>query len=114
MDRPHNNGLDVDDRKTDGGVGDLSLNPALVGLFKSPCLRNVEFNGPYMHDGRFKTLEEVVENYATGIKQHPNLDPRLRRPMNFDRRDKAALVAFLKTLSDRSSLNDPRFSDPFE
>lgn len=114
LDRPRNNGLDADIRKTDGGIGDLTLNTAQVGLFKSPSLRNVEFTGPYMHDGRFKTLEEVVEHYSSGIKQHPNLDGRLRRPLNFDRRQKASLVAFLKTLSDRQFLADPKFADPFQ
>ena len=114
MDRPRNNGLDADIRKTDGGVGDLSLNPAQVGLFKSPSLRNVEFTGPYMHDGRFKTLEEVVEHYSKGIKQHPNLDGRLRRPLDFDKAQQRSLVAFLKTLSDTQFITDPRFADPFQ
>ncbi len=114
MDRPRNNGLDADIRKTDGGVGDLSLNPNQVGLFKSPSLRNVEFTGPYMHDGRFKTLEEVVEHYSKGIKQHPNLDGRLRRPLNFDKAQERSLVAFLKTLSDTQFITDPRFADPFQ
>jgi cytochrome c peroxidase len=114
MDRPRNNGLDADVRKSDGGVGDLSLSPAQMGLFKSPSLRNVEFTAPYMHDGRFKTLEEVIDHYSKGIKQHPNLDGRLRRPLNFDTRQKAALVAFLKTLSDRTFITDPKFADPFQ
>jgi len=114
MDRPRNNGLDADVRKTDGGVGDLSLNKTQVGLFKSPSLRNVEFTAPYMHDGRFKTLDEVVEHYSKDVKQHPNLDGRLRNPLNFNAGQKASLVAFLKTLSDRQFITDPRFSDPFQ
>jgi cytochrome c peroxidase len=114
MNRPLNNGLDLDIRKSDGGVGDLSLNKAQVGLFKSPSLRNVEFTGPYMHDGRFKTLEEVLDHYTRGIKQHPNLDGRLRRPINFDASQRRAVVAFLKTLSDRQFITDPKFSDPFQ
>lgn len=114
MNRPRNNGLDADVRKTDGGVGDLTLNPAHVGLFKSPSLRNVEFTAPYMHDGRFKTLDDVVKHYSEGIKQHPNLDGRLRRPMNFNAGQKASLVAFLKTLSDTQFINDPKFADPFQ
>jgi cytochrome c peroxidase len=113
MNRPLNNGLDSEVRKTDGGVGDLSLNPAQVGLFKSPSLRNVEFTGPYMHDGRFKTLEEVIDHYSAGVKQHPNRDGRVRN-FNFDRSQKAALVAFLKTLSDPAFISDPKFSDPFK
>jgi cytochrome c peroxidase len=114
LDRPRNNGLDADVRKTDGGIGDLSLNPRQMGLFKSPSLRNVEFNGPYMHDGRFKTLDEVVEHYSAGIKQHPNLDGRVRFSLNLDKRQKASLVAFLKTLSDEHFIADPKYSDPFQ
>jgi cytochrome c peroxidase len=114
MNQPRNNGLDTDIRKTDGGVGDLTLNRGQMGRFKSPSLRNIEVTGPYMHDGRFATLEEVIDHYSNGIKQHPNLDGRLRRPMNFDAGQKAALVAFLKTLTDRNFLTDPKFSDPFQ
>jgi cytochrome c peroxidase len=114
MNRPLNNGLDSDIRNTDGGVGDLTLNRAQLGLFKSPSLRNVEFTGPYMHDGRFKTLEDVIEHYSRGVKQHPNVDPRVRRGFNFDSNQKASLVAFLKTLSDQKFIADPKFSDPFQ
>jgi cytochrome c peroxidase len=114
LDRPRNNGLDLDVRKSDGGIGDLTLNAAQMGVFKSPSLRNVELTAPYMHDGRFKTLEEVVEHYSAGIKQHPNLDRRLRLPMNLDKRQKASLVAFLKSLSDEAFITDPKYSDPFQ
>lgn len=114
LDRPRNNGLDADVRKTDGGIGDLTLNPAQVGLFKSPSLRNVELTAPYMHDGRFKTLEEVIEHYSKGVKRHPNLDGRMRFGFNFDKRQQASLVAFLKTLTDRQFIADPKFSDPFQ
>jgi cytochrome c peroxidase len=114
MNRPLNNGLDADFKQADGGIGDRTLNKTQFGLFKSPSLRNIEFTGPYMHDGRFKTLEEVIEHYSKGIKEHPNLDNRLRRPMNFNAGQKAALVAFLKTLSDSRFVSDPKFSDPFQ
>ncbi len=67
-----------------------------------------------MHDGRFATLEEVIEHYSRNVKQHPNLDGRLRRRFNFDDRQKAALVAFLKTLTDHKFIEDPKFSDPFQ
>jgi cytochrome c peroxidase len=112
MNRPLNNGLDASP-EGDGGVGDITLNGFQVGLFKSPSLRNVELTAPYMHDGRFTTLEEVIDHYSTGVKRHPNLAPRLRRPMNFSDAQKAALVAFLKTLTDRKFITDPKFSDPF-
>jgi cytochrome c peroxidase len=112
--RPLNNGLDATARGTDGGVGDITLIGSQVGLFKSASLRNVEFTAPYMHDGRFDTLEKVIDHYSKDVKPHPNLDGRLRRRLNFDDSQKAALVAFLKTLSDKKFLTDPKFSDPFE
>ena len=114
---PSNNGLDGADALKDFGLGDITFKRTDVGLFKSPSLRNVEFTAPYMHDGRFKTLEEVIDHYSKGVKNHPNLDPRLRGPrgrLNFTSEEKSDLVAFLKTLSDPKFLSDPRFSDPFE
>ncbi len=113
MVRPLNNGLDGDARG-DGGVGDVTLQGGQVGLFKSPSLRNVEYSGPYMHDGRFATLEAVIDHYSKDVKPHPNLDGRLRRRRNFSDEQKAALVAFLKTLSDPKFIADPKFSDPFQ
>jgi cytochrome c peroxidase len=108
-----NNGLDEDTRNADGGVGDITLNPRDVGHFKSPSLRNVEVAGPYMHDGRFETLEAVIDHYSSGGKKHPNRDVRIQ-PLNFTASEKAALIAFLQTLTDRTFLEDPKFSDPFD
>jgi len=87
-------------------------------LFKAPSLRSAGLTGPYMHDGRFATLAEVVDFYDRGIQDGPALDPRLRqggRPLrlNLAAADRAALVAFLKTLDDTALARDPRFSDPF-
>jgi len=87
-------------------------------LFKAPSLRSVGLTGPYMHDGRFQTLAEVVDFYDHGIQQGPALDPRLRRGneprrLNLSAADRAALVAFLMTLSDPVLTTDARFSDPF-
>ena len=110
---PVNTGLDEDTRTTDGGVGDITLKPADMGLFKSPSLRNVEVTGPYMHDGRFATLEAVLEHYSSGGKNHPNKDIRVQ-PLHFTASEKAALIAFLKTLTDYAFLSDPKFSDPFQ
>jgi cytochrome c peroxidase len=109
---PQNNGLDEDYKTTDGGVGDITLNARQIGLFKSPSLRNVERTAPYMHDGRFDTLEKVIDHYSKEVKPHPNLSPPMRR-LNFTDSEKAALVAFLKTLTDQKFLTDPKFSDPF-
>jgi cytochrome c peroxidase len=114
---PQNNGLDANAKVADLGVGDTTLDRFDAGRFKSPSLRNVEYTAPYMHDGRFKTLEEVIDHYSTGIKPHPNLDGRLRGPgggLRLGPGEKAALVAFLKTLSDPKFVTDPKFSDPFE
>ncbi len=116
MTEPRNNGLDTAEAAKDFGVGDITFNRFDAGRFKSPSLRNIEYTGPYMHDGRFKTLEEVIDHYSTGVKNHPNLDNRLRGPRGrprFTAEDKASLVAFLKSLSDPQFLTDERFADPF-
>lgn len=114
-----NNGLDMN--YTDKGMGAISNSPSEDGLFKVPMLRNVALAAPYMHDGRFATLEEVVEHYNSGIKNHPNLHENLRNAMdgspknlNLSEGEKAALVAFLHTLTDKESLQHPRFSNPFK
>src|SRR5213079_3595062 len=74
----NNNGLEFP--LVDLGVGAITGNPADNGKFKVPSLRNIELTAPYMHDGRFATLEEVVEFYDSGIVNHPNLSPPLRVP----------------------------------
>lgn len=108
-DIPRNNGLDAS--PVDLGAGN--------GTFKASSLRNIDVTAPYMHDGRFATLEQVVDHYSTGMQPSPGLDVRLRNGngdpfrFNFSAHQKAALVAFLKTLTDRSFLTDPRWSDPF-
>jgi cytochrome c peroxidase len=112
MTEPVNTGLDEDAVRADGGVGDITLKPADVGRFKSPSLRNVEFTRPYMHDGRFATLEAVIDHYSSGGKNHPNKDVRVQ-PLRFTSSERAALVAFLKTLTDPQFLSDPKFADPF-
>lgn len=89
-------------------------------VFKSPSLKGVAVTGPYMHDGRFTTLAQVVEHYASGIQDGPALDQRLRGPGGQPQRlqlsadDKAALVAFLATLTDNTVAADKKFSDPFK
>ena len=109
------NGLDAN--YNDPGLGGLTGNPADVGVFKSPSLRNIALTAPYMHDGRFKTLEEVVNFYSTGVQDHPNLHPILRRDgnlrLNLTPQQKSDLVAFLKTMTDQSVTWDTRFSNPF-
>ena len=89
------------------------------GQFRIPSLRNIALTAPYMHDGRFATLEEVIDFYDHGIQAHPNLDPKLvgddGEPLrlNLTSMEKQALVAFLNTLTDQTLVKDEKFSDPF-
>ncbi len=88
-------------------------------IFKSPSLKNVALSKAFMHDGRFATLAAVVEHYNSGIQAGPALDNRLRGPggtpqrLNLSIADKAALVAFMGTLTDTALVSDPKFSSPF-
>ena len=88
-------------------------------IFKSPSLKSVALSGAFMHDGRFATLEQVIEHYDGGVQDGPALDPRLQvraglpRRLNLDAADKAALVAFLRTLTDTTLAADPKFASPF-
>ncbi len=119
----NNNGLE--NPYVDKGIGALTGNPQDEGLFKVPSLRNIELTAPYMHDGRFATLEQVVEFYNSGVVAHPNLSGPLRagppgpgqpvvaRRLNLTAGQKTALVAFLKTLTDTTVTTDPKFQDPF-
>jgi len=115
---PRNNGLDA--VTTDAGVGGVNGNPAQLGLFKVPSLRNLTGRGPYMHDGRFATLAQVIDHYSTEVQDHPNLSPQLRGPNgdpvvpNFSAAQKAALFAFLQTLDDASLANDVKYGNPFK
>ena len=103
-----NIGLDV--VYADDGFGE--------GQFKIPTLRNIALTGPYMHDGRYSSLEEVVDHYSSNIKLHDNLDDKFVeggqvKLLNFDAKEKEALVAFLNTLTDEEFISAERFSDPF-
>lgn len=117
LDQPRNNGLDA--VTIDAGVGGVTGNGQDTAEFKVGSLRNIELTGPYMHDGRFQTLEEVVAFYNDGVQNHPNLDPRMQnnngnpRQLNLSDAEQAALVAFLGTLTDDAFINDERFSNPF-
>jgi cytochrome c peroxidase len=107
-DEARNNGLDA--FITDDGVN--------RGEFKVPSLRNIELTGPFMHDGRFSTLAEVIEHYNSGVQNNQNLDGRLRvrngvRRLNLSNQEKQALVDFLNTLTDQNFINDEKYSNPF-
>jgi cytochrome c peroxidase len=108
-DQARNTGLDAS--IIDVGAGD--------GRFKAPSLRNVAVRPPYMHDGRFRSLEEVVDFYNNGVQNNPSLDGRLRNGngvplrLNLSTDEKAALVAFLRTFTDSTFLTNPKFASPF-
>ncbi len=112
------NGLDVEYK--DQGKGKVTGDPKDNGVFKSLPLRNIGLTAPFMHDGRFKTMAEVIDFYSTGIQPHPNLHPLLRnadgspKRMNFSAQDKQDLLQFIKMLTDFHSGGDVRFSDPFK
>jgi len=115
---PLNNGLDAMS-STDLGTFEAIPQNIFRGSFKMTSLRNIELTAPYMHDGRFRTLDQVVEHYNSGIQNHPNLAPQLRNPngtsvrLNFTTQQKAALVTFLKTLTDQTIATEVKWSNPF-
>jgi cytochrome c peroxidase len=114
-----NNGIDT--VITDPGILNVALNgDGRIGKFRAASLRNIALTAPYMHDGRFATLRDVINHYDHGIKDSVDLDFALRdqfgaaRKMNLSEEDKDALEAFLHTLTDDAMIADPKFSDPFQ
>jgi cytochrome c peroxidase len=109
----HNVG--IDSVLIDRGLGELTGEVRDMGLFKTPSLRNVEFTAPYMHDGRFETLTEVVEHYNSGGFLTPTVDPLIRVGQGLGLTDEEVqgLVAFLKALSDPDFLTNPAHRSPF-
>ena len=106
----HNNGLSLD--SSDLGLHRVTGKVADKGKFATPSLRNIALTAPYMHDGRFKTLEEVLQHYNTGIVRSDTLDPNLAKHpksgINLSPKDIAALAAFLRTLTDQKYLQPER------
>lgn len=110
----HNNGLD--EILTDPGYMDVTKNSADDGKFRTPTLRNIEFSAPYMHDGRFQTLEEVIDFYSEGVKTSHSIDPLMpndKGGFHWTALEKLQLIAFLKALSDTNFINNPEFSNPW-
>ncbi|MCI0452609.1 MAG: cytochrome-c peroxidase [Candidatus Latescibacteria bacterium] len=110
----HNTGLDS--VVVDGGRGEISGDPADLGKFKSPSLRNVMESPPYMHDGRFFTIRDVLNHYNHGFHDGPNVDPLIRKRLLRPAMTSAeldTLEAFLETLTDWDFLTNPDLSDPF-
>jgi cytochrome c peroxidase len=111
--------IGLDQSSADNGRSNVTQDPSDIGKFKVPDLRNVALTAPYMHDGRFSSLEEVLDHYSHGIANHPNLDSRLKTAdgnaaqMNISGQEKTAIIAFLHALTDHTMITDRNFSDPF-
>ena len=114
----HNNGLDAVFTNESQGRYLVTGAPSDMGRFKTPTLRNVALRGPYMHDGRYASLAEVIDHYDSGVQLSDTLDPIMTKPgkefgLQLSADEKAALVAFLESLSDDTYANNPDLSDVF-
>lgn len=109
--RFHNNGLDTFFK--DKGRALITLLPEDEGKFLTPSLRNATLTHPFMHDGRFWTLEEVLRHYASGVKHSPTLDDRLKDGIPLSDSEQRKIIAFIRTLTDNTFTADRRFRDPF-
>jgi cytochrome c peroxidase len=110
-----NNGLDATFAR-DSGLARITETHTDIGKFKVPSLRNVELTRPYMHDGRFSNLQQVLDHYAAGVVGSETLDPQLKQNglgIPLSDIEKTKIMAFLKTLTDRDFIRDKRFSNPF-
>lgn len=107
-----NNGLKPDAGLDDSGRAMVTKNTADAYKFMVPSLRNVNLTRPYMHDGRFTTLDAVLEHYRTGIYPSATLDESLANGISMSDADKADIIAFLLTLSDTVLIHDVRFAEP--
>lgn len=111
----HNNGLDA--TFTDNGLGNVTGNANDNGKFKTPSLRNLFFTAPYMHDGRFATLDEVIDHYSEGLVNSSTIDPLMKSILDggvqLTPSEKSDLKAFLLSLSDPSFVQDTTLHSPF-
>lgn len=110
----HNNGLDA--FFADIALGGITGDPRDNGKFRAPSLRNLEFTAPYMHDGRFATLEEVINHYSEGLVFSETIDPLMKAVaqggVQLSEEDKADLKAFLLSFSEPEFINNPDFQNP--
>jgi len=111
----HNNGLNKHYSEiADQGHFQVSGNPLDSGKFKTPTLRNIALTAPYMHDGRFATLEEVIGFYSYGVHSNDLVDPLMKKAHNggvaLEKEEVQALVAFLHTLTDKTFINNADFA----
>ena len=110
-----NNGIEdvrTLDAFPDKGRGEVTGDSLDNGKFKIPTLRNIQYSGPFMHDGRFSTLDEVLDHYNSGGHRQKNTDP-LIRPLGLTEVQKQDLLAFISTLVDTTFLQNPEHSSPF-
>lgn len=119
----HNNGIDSAWNDLSGdyiftGRFRITFDSSDLGKFKTPSLRNVTLTAPYMHDGRFKDLNAVLDHYENGVKESTTLDSLFQNGekigIEFEEGERAALLAFFESLVDDDFLNNPDFSNPFE
>jgi cytochrome c peroxidase len=116
--RFRNNGLEANPAGQDMGYYNFTHDSGDIGKFISPTLRNIELSAPYMHDGRFQTLEEVVDFYDHDVHLNsPNIDPIMTKPfkvngLQLNAFDKQCLVKFLKTFTDTAFINNPAYKKP--
>ena len=107
-----NNGLFIDSSLNDFGRYTISLLPNDSFKFKVPTLRNIEFSYPYMHDGRFKTLAQVMNHYNSIDLNNKKISPELHRKFNLTSNEKVDIIVFLRTLTDKKFLFDPQHAYP--
>jgi len=108
----HNNGLDA--VFADPGLFEVTNDPNDLGRFRTPTLRNAEFTAPYMHDGRFQTLEEVIDFYSEGLQYSETIDPLMKNVdqggIQLTEEEKFYLLTFLKTLTDTSFVQNSDYA----
>lgn len=109
-----NNGLPPDSEFKDIGRMLITGNVQDSLLFKVPTLRNIEYTYPYMHDGRFRKLSQVIEHYMSGVKPSKSLSEELKNKVLLDEHEKVDLLAFLLTLSDKNFVHNPSFQYPYK
>jgi cytochrome c peroxidase len=107
-----NNGLKMDAFLQDFGRMKITQNKGDSLKFKVPTLRNIEFSFPYMHDGRFKKLSEVLNHYTTGIQKSKTLSSKLEKQISLSSNEKVDIIAFLLTLTDKNFLFNRKFGFP--
>jgi cytochrome c peroxidase len=107
-----NNGLEIDQTINDFGRMKITQKSSDSLLFKVPTLRNIEFSFPYMHDGRFSNLVEVINHYSLGIKKSKTLSKELKKPLYLTDNQRTELIAFLRTLTDKEFLFNKKYGYP--